>query len=212
MPYPVDTEIIANIVTSPHHLDALMVTGRTHRMTELFGRLQPGVTVEAARAELETAHAAIAAAHPEDYAGRPDVRVTVRTLRDQIATPARTILLLLLATAGVVFIVACSNVANLILARSVRREGELAVRAALGASRGALRRTLLAESLVLCGAGALAGRGPRRTAGDRRVALCRPLLGAGARCDARRQPAVDRRRARAGRRGAAGVDSAPAGL
>ncbi len=165
VPYPVDTEIIANIVTSPHHLDALMVTGRTHRMTELFGRLQPGVTVEAARAELLTAHAAIAAAHPEDYAGRPDVHVTVRTLRDQIATPARTILLLLLATAGVVFIVACSNVANLILARSVRREGELAVRAALGASRGALRRTLLAESLVLCGAGALLG-----------VALAGPLV------------------------------------
>ena len=52
------------------------------------------------------------------------------------------------------FIIACSNVANLILARSVRREAELAVRAALGAGRGALRRTLLAESLVLCAAGA----------------------------------------------------------
>ena len=157
VPYPVDTEIIANVVTSPHHLDALMVTGRTHRMTELFGRLAPGATVEAARAELQAAHAAIKTAHPEAYAGRPDVVVTVRTLRDQIATPARAILLLLLATAGVVFIVACSNVANLILARSVRREGELAVRAALGASRGALRRTLFAESLVLCGAGALLG-------------------------------------------------------
>jgi putative ABC transport system permease protein len=157
VPYPVDTEIIANLVTSPHHLDATMVTGRTHRMTELFGRLKPGVTVEQARAELQAAHAAIWRAHPEDYAGRAEVTVSVRTLREQIATPARAILLLLLATAGVVFIVACSNVANLILARSVRREGELAVRAALGASRGALRRTLLAESLVLCGAGALVG-------------------------------------------------------
>ena len=157
VPYPVDTEIIANVVTSPHHLDATMVTGRTHRMTELFGRLKPGATVEQARAELQAAHAAIRSAHPDDYAGRTDVGVTVRTLREQIATPARTILLLLLATAGVVFIVACSNVANLILARSVRREGELAVRAALGATRGALRRTLLAESVVLCGAGALVG-------------------------------------------------------
>ena len=174
VPYPVDTEIIANVVTSPHHLDALMVTGRTHRMTELFGRLRPGATLEAARAELTTAHAAIKTAHPEAYAGRPDVTVTVRTLRDQIATPARTILLLLLATAGVVFIVACSNVANLILARSVRREGELAVRAALGASRGALRRTLLAESLVLCGAGAVLG-----------VLLAGPLVTAVARFAAR---------------------------
>ena len=53
--------------------------------------------------------------------------------------------------------IACSNVANLILGRSVRREAELAVRAALGAGRGALRRTLLAESLILCGAGAVLG-------------------------------------------------------
>ena len=66
-------------------------------------------------------------------------------------------LIVLLAAAGVVFIIACSNVANLILARSVRREGELAVRAALGAGSGALRRTLLAESLLLCGAGAVLG-------------------------------------------------------
>ena len=70
---------------------------------------------------------------------------------------ARTVLLVLLAASGLVFIIACSNVANLILARTVRREGELAIRAALGASRGALRRTLLAESLLLCGAGALLG-------------------------------------------------------
>ena len=56
-----------------------------------------------------------------------------------------------------IFVIACSNVANLILARSVRREGELAIRAALGAGRAALRRTLLAESLLLCGAGAILG-------------------------------------------------------
>src|SRR6202041_2912530 len=63
----------------------------------------------------------------------------------------------LLVASGLVFIIACSNVANLILARTVRREGELAVRAALGASTGALRRMLLAESLLLCGAGAAIG-------------------------------------------------------
>jgi predicted permease len=78
-------------------------------------------------------------------------------LRDQIVAPARTVLLVLLAASALVFVIACSNVANLILARSVRREGELAVRAALGASGGALRRTLLAESLLLCGVGAALG-------------------------------------------------------
>ena len=88
------------------------------------------------------------------YSAEARIQLQVRTLQEQIASPARTILLVLMAAAAVVFVIACSNVANLILARSVRREGELAVRAALGAGRGALRRTLLAESLVLCAAGA----------------------------------------------------------
>ena len=157
VPYPTDTEIIANVVTSPHHLGATMVTSRTHRMTDLFGRLAPGVSLEAARAELTAAHAAIVSEHPEAYSKRANVQLQVARLRDQIASPARTILIVLLATAGIVFVIASSNVANLILARSVRREGELALRAALGASGLALRRTLLAESLVLCAAGAVAG-------------------------------------------------------
>jgi predicted permease len=155
IPYPTETEIMANMVTSPHHLGATMVTRRTHRMTDLFGRLKDGVSVEAARAELTGLHAAMMREYPQDYSERANVQLRVTTLRDQIAAPARTILLVLLSAAGIVFIIACSNVANLILARSVRREGELAVRAALGASSAALRRTLLAESLVLCAAGAV---------------------------------------------------------
>jgi putative ABC transport system permease protein len=157
VPYPSETEIIANVVTSPHHLDATMVDGRVHRMTELFGRLAPGVDLDTARAELRAAHGAIMKEHAEAYPANADFRVDAVRLRDQITSPARTVLLVLLAASALVFVIACSNVANLILARSVRREGELAVRAALGASNGALRRTLLAESLLLCGAGALFG-------------------------------------------------------
>ena len=67
VPYPADTEIIANMVTSPHHLGATMDTERTHRMTELFGRLAPGASVEDARAELTAAHAAMMREHPEAY-------------------------------------------------------------------------------------------------------------------------------------------------
>src|SRR6266446_4309947 len=59
VPYPQDTEIMANIVTSPHHLSATMVTGRVHRMTELFGRLAPGVTVDQARTELRSVYGAM---------------------------------------------------------------------------------------------------------------------------------------------------------
>jgi predicted permease len=157
LPYPADTEIIANVATSPHHLGATMVEQRTHRMTELFGRLAPGATLESARAELVAAHAAMVGQHPETYSASAAFQLSVTPLRDQITAPARTVLLLLLAAAGVVFAIACSNVASLILARSVRRERELLVRATLGAGKGALRRTLLAESLVLCGTGALLG-------------------------------------------------------
>src|ERR1700730_18032443 len=157
VPYPQDTEIIANIVTSPHHLSATMVTGRIHRMTELFGRLAPGVTVDQARAELRSAYSAMKKDHPESYAQEADFQIGVKLLRDEITSGARTVLLVLLAASALVFIIACSNVANLILARAVRREGKLAVRVALGASKGSLRRMLLAESLLLCGAGAALG-------------------------------------------------------
>ena len=157
VPYPAETQLIANVVTSPHHLGATMQEERWHRMTELFGRLAPGATLEGARAELNAVHASMMLAHPESYSRDARIGLEVRTLGSQLAAPARTILLLLLAAAAVVFVIACSNVANLILGRSVRRESELAVRAALGASRGALRRTLLAESLVLCLAGAALG-------------------------------------------------------
>jgi predicted permease len=157
VPYPAETEIIANIVTSPHHLSATMVTGRVHRMTQLFGRLAPGADLEQARAELRTAHATMVKDHPEAYSPKADFRIDVVRLRDQITSNAKTVLLVLLAASGLVFIIACSNVANLILARTVRREGELSVRAALGASTWALRRTLLAESLLLCGIGATLG-------------------------------------------------------
>src|SRR5712691_5168628 len=157
VPYPQDTEIIANVVTSPHHLSATMVTGRIHRMTELFGRLASGVTLDQARAELRSVYSAMKKDHPEAYAQEADFQIGAKLLRDEITSGARTVLLVLLAASGLIFIIACSNVANLILARTVRREGELAVRVALGASRGALRRMLLAESLLLCGAGAALG-------------------------------------------------------
>lgn len=156
VPYPVSTEIIANIVTSPHHLSATMVQGREHRMTEVFARLAPGATVDEARAELRTVHAAMMAAHPEVYKPEDHYRIDVTRMHDQINARANTILWVLFAASGLLFVIASSNVANLVLARTVRRESELAVRMALGASVGQIRRSLLAESLVLCGSGAIA--------------------------------------------------------
>lgn len=157
VPYPQETEIIANMVTSPHHLSATMETGREHRMTEVFGRLAPGAELENALAELRTVHGSIVREYPEAYSPRAAFQLNAVILRDQITARARTILLVLLAASVLVFLIAVSNAANLILARTVRREGELIVRAALGGSHWALRRTLLAESLLLCGTGAVLG-------------------------------------------------------
>ena len=101
-------------------------------MTELFGRLAPGADLDAARAELRAIHGAMMKEHAEAYPANADFRIDAVLLRDQITSSARTVLLVLLAASALVFVIACSNVANLILARSVRREGELAIRAALG--------------------------------------------------------------------------------
>jgi putative ABC transport system permease protein len=157
IPYPSETDIMSNLVTSPHHLSATMVTGRVHRMTELFGLLAPGATLDQARTELRTVYAVMEKAHPEAYPPHDNYKIDARMLRDQVTKDARTVLLVLLAASGLVFIIACSNVANLILARTVRREGELAIRAALGAGTWALRRMLLAESLLLCTVGGIVG-------------------------------------------------------
>jgi putative ABC transport system permease protein len=157
VPYPAETELIANIVTSPHHLSATMITGREHRMTEVFARLAPGADLESARAELRTAYSAMTSAHPEVYKPAAHYKIEVTRMHDQINSRAKTILWILFAASVLLFVIASSNVANLILARSVRREPEMAIRSALGASTAAFRRSLLAEGLVLCGSGALLG-------------------------------------------------------
>src|SRR3954470_13171779 len=80
VPYPAQTEIIANLVTSPHHLSATMVQGRVHRMTEIFGRLRPGVELESARADIRTAHRAMMTAHPEAYPRDANFQIEARRL------------------------------------------------------------------------------------------------------------------------------------
>lgn len=157
VPYPQDTEIISNVVTSSHHLSATMVTARIHRMTEFFARLAPGEDLKTARAELQSVYGSMKREHPEAYPAKADFHISAVRLRDQLTSGARTILLVLMAASLLVFVIACSNVANLVLARTMRRESELSIRAALGASTVDLRRILLAESLLLCVAGATIG-------------------------------------------------------
>jgi hypothetical protein len=130
-----------------------MVTGRVHRMTELFARLRPG-SISRGRARRAPGPSRRHRQGTSRGLSRPRRFPDRRRRPPRPAhVPGAVVLLVLLAAAALVFVIACSNVANLILARAVRREGELAIRASLGATTGALRRTLLAESLILCGAG-----------------------------------------------------------
>ena len=167
VPYPAETELIANVVTSPHHLSATMVTGREHRMTELFGRLAPGADVESARAELRAVHGAHHQGAPGGVSGR---RPTSASTPCGCAIRSR--------RARAPCCSSCSPRPALVFVIAVLERREPDSRA-IGAARSrswrcarrsaraaaTLRRTLLAESLLLCGTGAVLG-----------VAIARPMV------------------------------------
>ena len=155
--YPGRTDIFVNMVTDRHLLSATVVTGRTHRDTELFARLAPGATIEQARAEISRVSANVYRDHPETYEKAAGYAVTVTPLREILNERATLTLWLLMGAAAFMFLIACANVANLTLIRGIRRERELIVRRAMGAGAGQLRTLLLTENLILVLAGGLLG-------------------------------------------------------
>lgn len=130
---------------------------RTCRHLRVFGRLAPGVSPAAAEAELTALFQDLERAHPTQYAGA-GARVT--TLGDVLLGPVRPALWLLWIGVAFLLVIACANVASLLLLRASDRASEVAVRAALGVTRARLARQLFTESLVLSAAGAAAGLAP----------------------------------------------------
>jgi len=136
-------------------LDQLFMRERGNRNgTYVIGRLKPGVTFEAARAQMTAIGRRLEQAYPKINAGRG---IFLQPLRERLAGSAQTNLLLLLGAVGMVLLIACVNVANMLLARSFGRAREMAIRSALGATRRDLARQLLAESLLLAAAGGVVG-------------------------------------------------------
>jgi len=147
--YPQRTDAFVNMVTSPHHLSATMKQGRTHRMTEVFGRLAPNATVEQARSEIARIATTVRADHPEAYERASRYEIALSPLKVALNERASLTLWLLMGAAGFVLLIACANVANLTLMRGVGREREMLVRAALGAGSWRLRWLLMIENLAL---------------------------------------------------------------
>jgi len=156
-PYPERTDVFVNIVSSPHHMSAAMGFDRDHRMTQVFAKLAPGSTVEMAKVELDGIAENLYNEYAETYLEGVPVGVRVTTLKQEMTSNARLTLFVLIGAAAFLLLIACANVANLTLTRTIRRTRELSVRAMLGAKRGALRRLLLIENALVTFLGAALG-------------------------------------------------------
>jgi putative ABC transport system permease protein len=155
--YPAENQVYMPIDSCPYRRAATWDQVRNVRGLTVFGHLAPGVSLSRARSELALISAAWQQEHPEDYPKAQGLGLDALLLQEELTGTARPMLLLLLAATGFLLLIVCSNVANLTLARIQRRERELAVRTALGASRGRMLGHLLTESVTLAVVGGLLG-------------------------------------------------------
>lgn len=147
-------ELDVIVPLAPYAEQMFMLQRENHNGTYALGRLKPGATVEAARTQMRAIADRLAQQHPQACAG---ITAKVDLLHERFAGAARTNLLLLTGAVGLILLIACVNVANMLLARAGSREREMAIRTSLGATRADLFRQLLAESLLFAFVGGAAG-------------------------------------------------------
>jgi putative ABC transport system permease protein len=154
--YPLDVDVYMPSSACPFRSSKQTIDARQGRMLTAFARVRPDVTIEKSGADLEIAAAQLAKMYPGDYPPTEFHAIEV-PLKEDLTRNFKTTLWILLGTAGFVLLIVCASIANLLLARMVRREREMSVRAALGATRARLLRQLLTESLLLAVAGGALG-------------------------------------------------------
>ena len=155
--YPDENDVYMPTTACPFRSDPQTIANRRNRMMQLFAAVKQDVSFKKAEADLEAVGANMSRTNTADYPPNYGYSVEAVPLREELTSNARPTMLILLGAATFVLLIACANVANLNLARMVRRERELAVRLALGAGRGRIFRQLLTESLLLSLAGGAVG-------------------------------------------------------
>ena len=157
--YPNQNDVYMPVSACPIRSSERFKENRQARMMSVVGRLKDGVSAEAAEAEMGAIAGQVGSEHREAYPESRGYEAKAVGLEEELTREGRPTFLILLGTAGLVLMIACANVGNLMLARMMQREREMAMRAALGAGRGRLVRQVMTESTMLSVGGGVIGLG-----------------------------------------------------
>jgi putative ABC transport system permease protein len=169
--FPDENDVYMPVSACPFRSSEGVRTNRNARMVQAFAKMRPGGGLESSASDLAMVASNLQQAYPQNYPASAGFTATALSLRDELTRGFKPTLVILLGAAGFLLLIVCASVANLMLARLLKREREMAIRMSLGAGRWRLVRQLLTESTLLALAGAAVGLGIAWVTMDLLVAL-----------------------------------------